>query len=37
MAEIREAVAGVYERGAASIGADVIERVNAELATIRGE
>ena len=37
MAEIRAAVAGVYERGAASIGADVIERVNAELATIRGE
>ena len=37
MAEIREAVAGVYDRSAASIGADVIERVNAELAKIRGE
>jgi tripartite ATP-independent transporter DctP family solute receptor len=37
MAEIREAVAGVYERGAASIGADVIERVQAELAAIRGQ
>lgn len=37
MAEIRAAVASVYERSAASIGADVIERVNAELATIRGK
>lgn len=37
MAEIREAVAGVYERSANSIGADVIERVNAELRTIRGQ
>lgn len=37
MAEIREAVAGVYERGAESIGADVIEQVQAELATIRGQ
>lgn len=37
MAEIRAAVAPVYERSAASIGAEVIERVNAELATIRGQ
>jgi len=37
MTEIREAVAGVYERGADSIGADVIEQVQAELATIRGQ
>lgn len=37
MAEIRQAVAGVYERSADSIGADVIERVNAELAAIRGQ
>jgi TRAP-type C4-dicarboxylate transport system substrate-binding protein len=37
MAEIRAAVAPVYERSAESIGAEVIERVNAELATIRGE
>ena len=37
MAEIRDAVAGVYDRSAESIGADVIERVQAELAEIRGE
>ncbi|MFD2648865.1 TRAP transporter substrate-binding protein [Devosia albogilva] len=37
MAKIREAVAGVYDRAAESIGADVIERVNAELAAIRGQ
>lgn len=37
MAEIRDAVAGVYDRSAESIGADVIERVQAELAAIRGE
>ncbi|WP_417584857.1 DctP family TRAP transporter solute-binding subunit [Pelagibacterium sp.] len=37
MAEIRDAVAGVYERSADSIGADVIERVNSELAAIRGQ
>ncbi|WP_338609300.1 TRAP transporter substrate-binding protein [Pelagibacterium nitratireducens] len=37
MAEIREAVAGVYERSADSIGADVVERAQAELAAIRGE
>jgi tripartite ATP-independent transporter DctP family solute receptor len=37
MAEIREAVAGVYDRSADSIGVDVIERVNSELAAIRGE
>lgn len=36
MAEIREAVQGVYERNAATIGEDVIERVNAALAEIRG-
>jgi len=34
---IREAVAGVYERSAASIGQDVIERMMAELATLRGQ
>jgi TRAP-type transport system periplasmic protein len=34
---IREAVAGVYERSAASIGQDVIEQMMAELAVIRGQ
>jgi tripartite ATP-independent transporter DctP family solute receptor len=34
---IREAVAGVYERSAESIGPDVIERMMTELATIRGK
>ncbi|MFN3661794.1 DctP family TRAP transporter solute-binding subunit [Yoonia sp.] len=37
MAQIREAVAGVYDRSADSIGADVIERVMTELAEIRGQ
>jgi len=37
MTKIREAVAGVYERNAASIGPEVIERVNTELAAIRGQ
>jgi len=36
MAKIREAVQGVYERSAATIGAEVVERVNAALAEIRG-
>ena len=36
MAEIREAVQGVYERNAATIGEDVVERVQAALAEIRG-
>jgi tripartite ATP-independent transporter DctP family solute receptor len=36
MAEIREAVQGVYERNAATIGPEVVERVNAALAEIRG-
>jgi TRAP-type transport system periplasmic protein len=34
---IREAVAGVYERNAATIGQDVIDAMQAELATIRGQ
>lgn len=37
MARIREEVAGVYDRHAETIGADVIERMQAELARIRGE
>ncbi len=37
MAEIRDAVAGVYDRNADSIGADVVERVMTELAAIRGQ
>ena len=37
MGEIREAVAGVYERHAETIGQEVIDRVNAELASIRGQ
>jgi hypothetical protein len=32
---IREAVAGVYERNAATIGQDVIDAMQAELAKIR--
>ena len=34
---IREAVAGVYERNAATIGQDVIDAMQAELARIRGQ
>lgn len=34
---IREAVAGVYDRHAETIGQDVIDRMMAELATLRGE
>jgi tripartite ATP-independent transporter DctP family solute receptor len=34
---IREAVAGVYERNAATIGQDVIDAMQAELAKIRGQ
>ena len=34
---IREAVAGVYDRHAETIGQDVIDRMQAELATLRGE
>jgi hypothetical protein len=30
-------VAGVYERNAATIGQDVIDAMQAELATIRGQ
>lgn len=37
MARIREQVAGVYDRHADSIGADVIERMMAELAALRGQ
>ncbi len=37
MLRIREAVAGVYETHAATIGADVIERMQATLSTLRGE
>jgi tripartite ATP-independent transporter DctP family solute receptor len=37
MVRIREAVAGVYERSAATIGADVIEAMMTELAAIRGQ
>ncbi len=37
MARIREQVAGVYDRHAETIGADVIERMREELARIRGE
>lgn len=37
MVRIREAVAGVYERSAASIGQDVIDQMQAELARIRGQ
>ena len=37
MARIREEVAGVYDRHAETIGADVIERMQAALARIRGE
>ncbi|MGY6707087.1 MAG: TRAP transporter substrate-binding protein [Rhizobiaceae bacterium] len=37
MARIREEVAGVYDRHAETIGADVIERMQDELARIRGE
>ncbi|MCG6114215.1 MAG: TRAP transporter substrate-binding protein [Mesorhizobium sp.] len=37
MSRIREEVAGVYDRHAETIGADVIERMQAELARIRGE
>jgi len=37
MTLIREEVAGVYDRHAETIGADVIERMQAELARIRGE
>ncbi|WP_196259303.1 TRAP transporter substrate-binding protein [Pelagibacterium limicola] len=37
MAEIREAVQGVYERHAETIGADVVERMQAALAELRGE
>jgi tripartite ATP-independent transporter DctP family solute receptor len=34
---IREAVAGVYERNAATIGQDVIDAMQAQLAAIRGQ
>ena len=34
---IREAVAGVYERNAATIGQDVIDAMQAELAKVRGQ
>lgn len=37
MLRIREAVAGVYDRSAESIGQDVIDAMMAELAAIRGE
>ncbi|WP_299819682.1 DctP family TRAP transporter solute-binding subunit [uncultured Jannaschia sp.] len=37
MAEIRDAVLGVYERNADTIGQDVIDRVQSQLAEIRGE
>jgi TRAP-type transport system periplasmic protein len=37
MTRIREQVAGVYDRHAETIGADVIERMQDELARIRGE
>jgi TRAP-type transport system periplasmic protein len=37
LTRIREAVAGVYERSAASIGQDVIEQMSATLASIRGQ
>jgi TRAP-type transport system periplasmic protein len=37
MTRIREQVAGVYDRHAETIGADVIERMQAELSRIRGE
>lgn len=37
MERIREAVAGVYERHAATIGQDVIDQMMAELARIRGQ
>lgn len=37
MVRIREAVAGVYERSAATIGQDVIDQMMAELARIRGQ
>lgn len=37
MVRIREAVAGVYERSAATIGQDVIDEMMAALAAIRGQ
>lgn len=37
LTRIREAVAGVYERSAATIGQDVIDQMAAELAAIRGQ
>ena len=37
MVRIREAVAGVYERSAATIGQDVIDQMMSELAAIRGQ
>jgi TRAP-type C4-dicarboxylate transport system substrate-binding protein len=37
MVRIREAVAGVYERSAATIGQDVIDQMMAELEAIRGQ
>lgn len=37
LVRIREAVAGVYQRSAASIGQDVIDQMQAELTTLRGK
>jgi len=37
LTRIREAVAGVYERSAASIGQDVIDQMSATLSAIRGQ